>query len=78
VDPDVTQLVTFVSWWYWRLILPAGTILAGIMIAYGGILYSTSSGEPTKVGRGKEFIFGAITGLVLLLTAALIIKAITT
>jgi len=78
VDPDVQQLIGLVARWYWQLILPAGTILAGVMIAYGGIIYSTSAGEPTKVGKGKEFIFGAITGLILLLTAALIIRAIIT
>ena len=73
---DAQQLVNLVSTWYNNLLLPLGTILAGIMIAFGGITYAASGGDPTKAQKGKEYIFGAIIGLVLLILAALIVRTI--
>lgn len=76
LDPDVKQLYDFVINWYNNLLLPLGSVLAGIMIVYGGILYSASGGEPSKVQKGKEFIIGAISGEVLLLCVLLIVRSI--
>lgn len=76
VDTDVQQLYSFIGSFYSRLLLPFGTVLAGIVILIGGIMYSASGGEPTKVKNAKDLIFGAIIGLVLLITAALIVKTI--
>lgn len=77
MDPDAQQLAQYVAGWYRNLILPAGTILAGIVIAVGGITYAASGGDPTKAQKAKELIFGAISGLVLLITAAFIVRSIT-
>lgn len=78
VDDDVTQIYTYLNGWYWKFLLPIGITLAGFVIMYGGITYAMSGGDPTKAGRGKELIYGAISGLVLLILAVFIVKAITT
>ena len=75
---DTAALYTYVKSWYDRLLLPAGTILAGIVIMYGGISYAMSAGDPSKVQKAKEYIYGAITGLVLLICAALIVRTVIT
>ena len=75
-DPDVTQLYTYLGNFYNRLLLPIGTVLAGLVIMFGGISYAMSAGEPGKVQKAKEYIFGAISGEVLLIGAALIVKTI--
>lgn len=77
MDSDIGQLYTFLSGWYNGLLLPIGAILAGIVILVGGIMYSASAGDATKIQKAKELIFGAITGLVLLIVAALIVRTIT-
>ncbi len=74
---DIDQLYNFLSKWYNGLLLPIGLVLAGIVILIGGIVYATSAGDAAKVQKGKELIFGAITGLVLLICASLIIQTIT-
>jgi len=73
---DAQQLADFVAGIYNSFLLPIGCVLAGIMIMYGGISYAASAGEPSKVQRAKEYIFGAISGLVLLLSAAAIVSLI--
>lgn len=74
---DEAQLLEFVRDWYIGLLLPAGSVLAGLVILYGGIIYAQSGGDPNKVGQAKEYIFGAISGLALLITSVLIIRTIT-
>lgn len=64
------------SQYYKNLIVPVGVVLAAVVIIYAGILYATSQGEPTKTTLAKEFLFGAIIGLALLLTAGWIVGAI--
>jgi len=73
---DVAKLIDYVGAWYTNFILPIGVILAGIMIAIGGIIYAASSGDPTKANTGKEYVFGAITGLILLLSVFFIIRVL--
>ncbi len=75
-DPDVAQLYTYLGGFYNRLLLPIGTVLAGLVIMFGGISYAMSAGEPSKVQKAKEYIFGAISGEILLIGAALIVKTI--
>ena len=74
---DIDKLYDFLEKWYDGLLLPIGVVLAGIVILIGGIMYSVSAGDATKVQKAKELIFGAITGLVLLIVAALIVRTIT-
>ena len=75
-DAQAKELVTYVQSWYWNLLLPIGTVLAGFVIMYAGITYAMSEGEPSKVSVAKEYLVGAISGLALLLTAAMIIKTV--
>jgi type IV secretory pathway VirB2 component (pilin) len=76
-NTDVNDLYKYLSGFYTGLLLPLATILAGIVIIFGGISYAASGGDPSKVQKAKELIFGAISGLVLLVTAALIVGSIT-
>ena len=76
VDADVAGLFDLVKGWYNGLLLPIGSVLSGIVIIYGGILYSVSGGEPAKIQKGKEYIIGAISGEVLLLCVYLIIRQV--
>ncbi len=77
-DKDIDEIYTTLGHFYQNIILRVGTTLAGFVIMFGGIVYSTSGGDPTKAGRGKELIYGAISGLVLLVLAAFIVRMITT
>ena len=71
-----TELENKFSQYYMDLIVPVGVVLAAIMIVYSGILYTTSQGDPAKTTLAKEFLFGAIIGLIILLSAGWIVDAI--
>ena len=75
-DDDLDQLYRLVGAWYNSFLLPFGSVLAGIVIIIGGIMYASSGGDSSKTGRAKELIIGAITGLILLVSASLIIRTI--
>jgi|GEM_PF-1308437 len=75
-DENAKQLVTYVRDFYMGLLLPVGTVLAGFVIMYAGIVYAMSAGDPGKTGVAKEYIIGAVSGLALLLTAAMIINTL--
>lgn len=77
-DKDIDEIYTTLGYFYQNIILPVGTTLAGFVIMFGGIVYATSGGDANKAGRGKELIYGAISGLVLLIMAAFIVRMITT
>lgn len=76
-DQDIRDLYTILGSFYKNLLLPIGTVLAGLVILFGGISYAASGGDPTKAQAAKSYIFGAISGLVLLILASLIIQTIT-
>ena len=50
------------------------SVVATLFIIVGGIHYITSSGDPTKLLKAKRIIRGAITGLVVVLAAGLLIS----
>ncbi len=54
-----------------------GLSLAIIMIMYAGYIMITSTGDPQKVGSAKEMIVGALTGILLLAGAGLILNVLT-
>ena len=62
--------------YYIGLVVPIGILLAGLVIVYAGILYATSQGDPTKLTAAKEYLFGAIIGLIILLSAGWIVGQI--
>lgn len=49
--------------------LAVAGILAVTMITFGGYLWLTAGGNPGRVGKAKEYIVSAITGLILALGA---------
>ena len=62
--------------YYQKLFAPLGIFLAGVVVVIGGIMYTTSQGDPQKTGRAKELIVGSLIGLGILLTAGYIIASI--
>jgi len=78
MPPDTTFDSLYENLWgyYDKLFVPLAVVLAAVMIVYAGILYTTSEGQPEKVNVAKEFIFGAIIGLVIVLGAGWIVSQI--
>jgi hypothetical protein len=50
--------------------------LAFLLILYGGFQVLTSSGEPEKLNTGKEIIFSAIAGLLMIVFSLIILRII--
>jgi len=55
------------------LVRIAGLVAVGFVIA-GGILLTTSQGEPEKTKRGRESIINALVGLVIAIVAAAVVS----
>jgi hypothetical protein len=51
-------------------------VLAVLMIMVGGLVWLMSGGSPDKVGKGKEFITSALTGLMLALFSFMILYTV--
>jgi len=52
------------------------SLIAVISLMFGGLLYLSSAGRPEQVNKAKSIIFGAISGLVVLLSANLMLRII--
>jgi hypothetical protein len=65
----------FISNFYQFAIFIAG-ILAFAVVVYGGIRYTASAGNPSAQSDAKEWIWGALIGLVLLAGAYLVLNVI--
>lgn len=50
------------------------SVLAVVMIVYGGIQYIISQGDTGKTGEAKEIIIGALTGIALLILSNLFLQ----
>ena len=65
---------------YIRLFFLYGLGLVGIValfaFVYGGVRYMLSGGSDTGVSEGKKWMFGALAGIVLLLSSFLILRTI--
>lgn len=53
----------------------AGILAVGMIVA-GGFIYMTAAGNASKIDRAKDFISGALLGLLLLLASWLILQTI--
>ncbi len=53
-----------------------GSILAVMMIMIGGVMYLVGGLNPAMISRGKEYIVGAVTGLILLLGSYVLLNTI--
>jgi hypothetical protein len=61
---------------FYQFALMIGGILAFGVIVFGGIKYMASAGNPSGQTDGKEWIWGALTGLLLLAGAYLVLHTI--
>ncbi len=59
-----------------EILLRVAAIAAVAMVVYGGIIYTTSQGEPDKTGQAKNTIVNALVGLAVSISAAAIISFI--
>jgi hypothetical protein len=75
-NADLQNLLLVVGNWYTGFAMPLAAVLAGIVILIAGIMYISSGGDAAKTGKAKELIFGALTGLVVLICAALLIRVL--
>ena len=57
-----------------QVILGLSGSLTLLFFIWGGFLMLVSAGDPKKVDQGKEMIKGALTGLVVILTAGLLVN----
>ncbi|OGE88024.1 MAG: hypothetical protein A3J07_01925 [Candidatus Doudnabacteria bacterium RIFCSPLOWO2_02_FULL_49_13] len=56
--------------------LGLSSLLAVLMVVLGGYYVMTSAGNAEQATKGKEYIWGAVIGLVLLFTAYLLLRVI--
>jgi hypothetical protein len=61
---------------FYQFALMIGGILAFGVIVFGGVKYIASAGNPSGQSEGKEWIWGALTGLLLLAGAYLVLHTI--
>ena len=61
---------------FYKFALMIGGVLAFGAIVYGGFLYASSGGNPSKQTDGKEWITSALLGLLLLAGAYLILYTV--
>jgi hypothetical protein len=61
---------------FYNLALMLGGVLAFGAVVYGGVLYAASAGNASKQSEGKEWIWAALTGLLLLAGAWLVLNTI--
>jgi hypothetical protein len=74
VNGDVGKCVSQIYIWS----LGLSGLLAVAVSVFGGYLIMTARGNGAQVARGKTFIYSALTGLVLLLAAYLLLNTINT
>lgn len=72
MDIPIPGLVAnFYTW-----VLGIGALVALGILIFGGLLYTTSAGNESRMGEAKEWVFGAIIGLLLLFGSYLILNTI--
>ena len=72
---QVTDMAEYISLAY-RYVLSIGSILAVVVIIASGIIYLTAGGNPSRIGQAKEYIGGAVVGVILLFTSYLILNTL--
>jgi len=60
----------------YKYALGIAAVLAVLMVMFAGVMYLISAGNPQKVGQAKNFIIGAISGLVILASSYLLLYLI--
>jgi len=72
---QVTDMAEYISLAY-SYVLSIGSILAVVVIIASGIIYLTAGGNPSRIGQAKEYIGGAVVGVILLFTSYLILNTL--
>ena len=57
-----------------KIIFGLAGLLSVVFVAFGGLKYTLSAGDPTQVKQAKETILYAIIGLVLSLSAFILVS----
>lgn len=70
-----TDLPSLIAWFYYAIVGLSG-FAAFIMIVYGGIMWMTSAGNPSKITDARDRIEKALLGLLLVLASFLILQII--
>lgn len=73
--PGLPSVPDFIGWIFKFALGAAGAVAFGIIV-FGGIKYISSAGNPGAQGDAKQWIQGAILGLLLLLGSVLILTTI--
>lgn len=58
------------------ILLPLGILLAVLFVVIGGYMWMTSSGEPDRVKSAQGTLTWAVVGLIFVLIAYLLVKAV--
>ncbi len=74
--PNETSTLPSYIIYLFNLAIVIGGLLAFAILVYSGFIYLTSSGNPIKINEAKSKIFNAIIGILLLLSAYLILTTI--
>lgn len=69
--PIAGQIANFYTW-----ALEIGALVALLVLIYGGIVYTTSAGNASRISEAKEWVFGALIGLFILFGSFLILNTI--
>ncbi len=69
---NVGNYITILYKWF----LPFAGGVAVLMIIYAGYLYITSQGNPDNIKTAKDYIIGALVGLMLIILAGVILRSV--
>lgn len=69
--PIAGQIANLYTW-----VLGVGALVALLVLIYGGIVYSTSAGNESRISEAKEWVFGALAGLFILFGSYLILNTL--
>jgi len=61
---------------FFNFAVPGTAILAVVVMMYGGLVWLTSGGSVERIGVAKQYISGALSGMVLLLASYLILNTV--
>jgi len=61
---------------FFNFAVPGTAILAVVMMMYGGVIWLTSGGSTERISQAKQYVSGAISGMVLLLASYLILNTV--